>query len=195
MYRDDCDFAAVDVSTLRAYAAQTGAASVTTALTLYEIADEYRAAAQQLADLDLDPQTVADTLEGMAGALEVKALSVAAFVRNLEATADAIKQAEAQMAARRKALEARAESVREYLFANMLRCEISEITSPYFTLKIKDNPPKVVVDILESVPFDFMREPEPKPAEPDKKAIGAVLKSGGTVPGCHLEQTQRLEIK
>lgn len=34
---------------------------------LYLIAAEYRNAAEQLANLDLDPQTVADTLEGMSG--------------------------------------------------------------------------------------------------------------------------------
>ena len=66
---------------------------------LYEIAAEYRDAATKLAELDLDAQTVADTLEGLSGDLETKAQNVAFFVRNLEATAAAIKQAEADMAA------------------------------------------------------------------------------------------------
>ena len=79
---------------------------------LYELAGEYRAAAEQLADLDLPPEVVADTLEGLAGDLEQKATNVALFARNLEATAAAIKQAEADMAARRKAIENRAASIR-----------------------------------------------------------------------------------
>ena len=60
------------------------------------------AAAQQLADLDLPPEAVADTLEGMSGDLELKAQNVAMFVRNLEATAAAIKEAEARMSEQRQ---------------------------------------------------------------------------------------------
>ena len=75
---------------------------------LYLLAEEYRAAAEKLADLDLDEQTVADTLESLAGSVEVKATNVAAFARNLEALADQIDEAERSMAARRKALTRRA---------------------------------------------------------------------------------------
>ena len=63
---------------------------------LFVLAGEYRSAAQKLADLDLDEQTVADTLESLSGDLEVKATNVAMFARDLEARAEAIKQAEAQ---------------------------------------------------------------------------------------------------
>ena len=38
---------------------------------LYELAAEYRADAEKLADMDLDEQTLADTLEGLGGELEV----------------------------------------------------------------------------------------------------------------------------
>ena len=37
---------------------------------LYIIAQEYKDAADKLADLDLDAQTIADTLEGLAGDLD-----------------------------------------------------------------------------------------------------------------------------
>lgn len=92
---------------------------------LYQLADEYMVAATKLADLDLDEQTIADTLEGLAGAVEIKATNVAMFVRNLEASADAIKQAEAQMSARRKAIEGRAGRIRDYLKTNMERTGIT----------------------------------------------------------------------
>lgn len=64
------------------------------ALTLYELSDEYRDALAVLNEMDLDEQTIADTLEGLQGAIEVKAQNVAMFTRNLEATAEAIKDAE-----------------------------------------------------------------------------------------------------
>ena len=166
-----------------------------TSTALYVLADEYLQAAQQLADLELDPQTVADTLEGLSGDLEVKATNVAMFARNLEASAEAIKGAEAQMAARRKSIENRAASIRDYLKAQMERTGISEIASPYFKLAIRKNPPAVVIDAASQIPAEFMRQPETPPPAPDKKAIGAAIKAGREVAGAHTEASTRLEIK
>ena len=162
---------------------------------LYVLSDEYKAAAAQLADLDLPPEVVADTLEGLAGALEVKATNVAMFARNLEASAEAIREAERAMALRRKAIESRAEHIRQYLKANMERAGISKIESPYFTLAIKQNPAAVVIDAESQIPVDFMRQPEMPPAVPDKKAIAEALKAGQTVSGAHLERGTRLDIR
>lgn len=162
---------------------------------LYVLADEYRAAAESLANMELDEQTIADTLEGLAGALEVKATNVAMFARNLEAAAESIKGAEKQMADRRKAIEARAAKIRAYLRANMEKAGITKIESPYFNLAIRDNPPNVVIDAEDMIPPGFMRQPEPPPPAPDKKAIAEALKAGIDVPGAHLERGTRLEIR
>jgi hypothetical protein len=168
---------------------------MTASTALYVLADEYLAAAHQLADLELDPQTVADTLGGLSGDLEVKATNVAMFARNLEAAAEAIKGAEAQMAARRKAIENRAAGIREYLKVQMERTGIKEIASPYFKLAIRSNPPAVVIDAASQIPAEYMRQPEPPPPAPDKKAIAAAIKAGKEIAGAHLEQSTRLEIK
>lgn len=164
-------------------------------LALYQLADLYLQDLQKLADLDLDEQTVADTLEGLSGALEVKATNVAAFTRNLEASAEAIKNAEEQMAKRRKAIERRAESLRAYLKANMERTGILKIESPQLLLTIKKNPPAVHVEAPELVPEKFKKVPQPPPPMIDKKAVADALKAGEDVPGCRLEQGTRLEIK
>jgi len=162
---------------------------------LYEIAAEYRDAATKLAELDLDAQTVADTLEGLSGDLETKAQNVAFFVRNLEATAAAIKQAEADMAARRKAMENRADGLKRYIFESMTVAGIEKIECPHFRLAIKNNP--AAVDVFEPglVPASFMRTPEPPPPALDKTAIKVALKAGQDVPGARLTSGQRLEIK
>lgn len=162
---------------------------------LYVLADEYRAAVEALADLDLDEQTVADTLEGLSGELEVKATNVAMFARNLESTAAAIKEAEAAMAARRKALEKRADGLRAYLLVSMQRCGISKIDSPHFALAIKNNPASVLIDEPALIPPTYMRQPDPPPPAPDKAAIKDAIKAGQDVPGARLAQTVRLDIK
>lgn len=166
-----------------------------TSLALYVLADQYMADLAKLEELDLDEQTVSDTLESLGGELEVKATNVAAFARNLEASAEAIKGAEAAMAARRKAIENRASRIREYLKLNMERTGILKIECPQFALSIKKNPPAVHVEAPELVPAEYMKTPPPPPPVLDKKAVGEALKAGKDVPGCRLEQGTRLDIR
>jgi len=164
-------------------------------LSLYVLADEYQQAAAQLADLDLPEEAIADTLESLQYPVEQKAANVAMFVRNLEATAEAIKAAEGEMAKRRKSMENRAASIREYLKANMTRTGITKIECPHFKISVRDNPASVRVIDESAIPANFMRQPDPPPPAPDKKAIGDALKAGVEVPGCTLERSQRLDIK
>lgn len=162
---------------------------------LYELAHEYRAAAATLSELDLDPQTIADTLESLSGDLEQKATNVAMFCRNLEATAAQIKEAEQAMAARRKAIESRASHLRGYLLHSMQVTGLEKIACPYFALTIKKNPPAVLIEDEAQIPAEFMRQPEPPPSTADKKAIGEALKAGREVPGAKLTAGVRLDIK
>ncbi len=160
---------------------------------LYVIANEYRAAAMKLADMDLDAQTIADTLESLSGELEVKAQNVAMFVRNLEVTAAAIKQHEAEQAARRKAIETRADALRAYLARCMDATGIEKIEGPGVKLSFRKSS-AVVIDGADLIPGEYMRQPEPPPPAPDKKAIADAIKAGIEVPGAHLEQRRSLQI-
>lgn len=164
-------------------------------ITLYEISEEYRRAAETLSDLDLPEEVIADTLESLAFPLEQKAINVAAFIRNIEATANSIKQAEEGLAKRRKAMERRADSLKAYLQFNMQQTGINKIESPLFSLSIRDNPPAVIIDDANLIPADYMREPVIPPPAPDKNLIKKALTDGFVVPGAHLERGRRLEIK
>lgn len=163
-------------------------------ITLYELADEFRATADMLADMDLPAEVVADTLESIALPFEQKASSVSAFVRNLEATAEQIKAAETEMAKRRKAMENRASHIREYLLAQMQRTGISKIESPMFRIAIRNNPESVVIDSEAQIPADYLRE-VPATYSPDKGLIKQALQDGYDVPGAHLARSQRVEIR
>lgn len=164
-------------------------------ISLYSLASEYQQAAEKLADLDMPDEVIADTLEGLQFPIEQKAVNVAAFVRNLKASVSQIKEAESAMAARRKALENRAARVEQYLLDNMQRAGMSKIESPYFVLSVRDNPPSVCIDAEGLIPQEFMRQPEPPPPAPDKKAIAQAIKDGKDVPGAHLVTSKRLDIK
>lgn len=162
--------------------------------TLYTLALDFRAAAETLADLDMPPEVVADTLESLGGDLEVKAQNVALFARNLEATAAAIKQAEGDMAKRRKAIENRVAHLKDYLLAGMLVAGVKKIEGPYLRLGVRDNPEAVEVFDAAQIPAEFMRQPEPPPATPDLTAIKSAIKAGKEVAGCKLTRSQRLDI-
>lgn len=161
---------------------------------LYLLANEYRQAAMALSDLDMDAQTVADTLEGMSGELEVKAQNVALMVRSLEASADACKQWAKDATERSKAIEARAAGLRDYLRRCMETTGIQKIEGPGVTLSFRKTS-AVAIDEQALIPAEFMRTPEPPPPAPDKVAIAAALKAGREVPGAHLEHRQSLQIR
>jgi Siphovirus Gp157 len=167
-------------------------------LTLYQIAAEYRGAADTLAELDMDEQTVADTLESISGDLTVKSQNVAFVIRNIEASVEQIAVAIEHMQARAQALTKRSDRIREYLLQNMLMAGVQKIECPYFKLAVRDNPPKVVVDDEKQIPMSYMTNPTPPPpppAKPDKKLIAQAIKDGFDVPGCRMERGKRLEIK
>ena len=166
---------------------------------LYELTAEYRRAAEALADLDADEQTVADTLDGLRFPLEEKARNVALVVGNIEALAEATSDAASKLADRAKRIQARADSLRAYLLHNMLSAGITKIEPtkdlPYFRIALRNNPASVIIHDPALVPVEYMDDPKPPPPKPDKKLIAQAIKDGHTVPGCELRIGQRVEIK
>ena len=161
---------------------------------LYLLAAEYHQAARQLADLDLDAQTIADTLESIGGELEHKAQNVALMVRSLEADAAAIKQWSDDALERAFSVQSRANSLREYLSRSMQACGIEKITGPSVALSFRTSQ-AVVIDEPDLVPEEFMRLPEPSSPSLNKLAISTALKAGFEVPGAHLKARKNLQIK
>ena len=163
--------------------------------TLYTIAQEYQAGLSALADLDLDPQTVADTLEGMQGELQDKLRAVIAYALSMQAEADAQKAAAQRMAERARATAGRADGLLEYARTAMQSTGLPEVSTDEWAAKLAKKPPSVNITDLSAIPAAYMRQPEPPPAAPDKKAIGDALKTGAQVPGAELVHGFRLAIK
>jgi hypothetical protein len=158
------------------------------------IAAEYRAAVAALADLDLDEQTLADTLESIGGDIELKAQSYGFLIRSLNAEADSCdewaKQAKEQGAAKRT----RAERVKQYLSEKLQECGIRRVEGPGITIGWRASH-AIVIDEPGLIPAEYMRTPEPPPPAPDKTEIKAAIKCGEVVPGAHMETRQSLQIR
>ncbi len=159
---------------------------------LYEIAARH-AALQALDDPDMPEQAILDTIEGLVGEVEEKAISVAAYIRNIGAESAAIDAAIKAMQARKQALDKREDQVREYLRSNMERCGITKISCPWFAITVKKNPASMVIDDAELIPEKYKAKVEI--TEIDKAAMKADLKSDIAVAGARLVQRNRIEIK
>jgi len=165
---------------------------------LYELTGQYRLLAERLADMDMDAQTIADTIEasGLMDDLQTKAQGVLMIAQGAEshnATIDAeIARLQALKAQRTKT----AQGLRDYLLTNMLASGIEKIECPLFKISIRKNPPAVEILDQFDIPSALMVTPEPKPvvAAPDKSAIKKLLLAGSVVPGAQLTQGVRLVI-
>ena len=150
---------------------------------------------QELVDSgDLDPQTLADTLEGLEGTLEEKRLAVGAYIGNLLAEAAMVKEAERRMAERRKTAETRAQWLKDYLLQSMEKHGITEITCPEWRLRIRENPPAVEIDDGANTPIEYC-ETIPEQYRPDKRAIKNAILAGVQIDGHRVVRRKRLEFK
>ena len=164
-------------------------------MNLYQITAEYRQQLAQLADLELDAQTVADTVEAMQGDVEHKLRAVIAYSLELDVLAVGAKDAAARMADRAKALQSRVEWLRAYALRAMQDTGIGEVATDEFAAKVAKKPASVNVTDPALIPADYLRTPPAPAPAPDKTAIAAALKAGQAVPGCELVQGFRLALK
>ena len=164
-------------------------------LSLYQISSIYLEAMDILTDpeMELPAEAITDTLEGLGGELEDKAINVTKFMRNMEATATAIKSAEEEMAKRRKALENRIKWMKSYLKDSMEHTGITKIECPYFKLSIQKNPAAVNIINEDTIPGKFKEQVITWKV--DKTAIKKAIQSGKTIPGAKLLNGTRLAIR
>jgi hypothetical protein len=162
---------------------------------LYTISSEYQAQLAILADLDLDPQTVSDTIEGLQGDVQSKLRAVIAYSLDLDVLAGGASEAAKRMYERSKTLSSRVDALRAYALRHMQETGIAEVSTDEFGAKVAKKPPSVNVTDQALIPPSYMRQPDPPAPAPDKAAIAAALKTGSSVPGCELVQGFRLAIK
>jgi hypothetical protein len=101
-----------------------------------------------------------------------------------------MKAEEKRIATMRKSLESRAKNL-ENAFAYVLNnMGDKEVITRYGVMKVRKNPPAVVIDDLSKVPTKFQHQKIEVTL--DKVAIKNALKAGEKVAGCHIEQSEKL---
>lgn len=93
----------------------------------------------------------------------------------------------------RNACDASIDRLLERISFFMSAKEIKEISGQQFGFRLQMNPHKCVIDNEDLLPGMFVTTEQPPPIKKiDKKYIIDTIKKGQTVPGAHLEQTNRV---
>lgn len=168
-------------------------------LSLFEIAHEHRQLVNKLADLDLDEQTLADTLDAESWPLQQKCENTLFVVEACKMQQANVERQMARLVELQERLIKREAWLKDRLEMAMLISGTTELTAGTFTLKMQKAKPSVVVLDEKQIPAAYMRQPAtpatPPPA-PDKKAIADAIKAGTDVPGAKMSDPKlKLVIK
>lgn len=161
---------------------------------LFEITEQYKALIALEDNDEVTPEFIADTLEGLEGDFEEKAVAVAKFILSLEANADAIMAAIDAMELRAARIQKRATSVKHYLLLQMQIVQTKKIQAPEFVISRRASPPAVYVGDEAMVPAEFWRQPPAPPPQIDKAGLKKALDAGREIVGCFIESGEHLRI-
>jgi hypothetical protein len=161
---------------------------------LYELTGDYRQVWDMVNDESVDLAVIEDTLQGIEGAIEDKAVNIVNFIRSLEGDASIIKAEEKRLAERRKAIENRVAHIRDYIQGQMEFASIDKIKTPTVTISLQKNPPAVQIEDETKIPAAFITI-VPEQHIPDKKRIAEAMKNGEAVSGATLTQGKSLRIR
>jgi hypothetical protein len=162
---------------------------------LYEITQDYLQILSMMEDPELDPQTLADTMEAVEGELEIKAENYAKVMKNLEADVAGIKAEIDRLSERKKTIENNIKNMKSALQMAMETTGKTKFKTELFSFSVRNNAPKVVMDeeYIENVPERFLKYKDP---EINRTAIKEAIQNGEDLEGlAHLEQSKSLTIK
>lgn len=162
---------------------------------LYNLSAEVAALKEKLEASDLDEQTIADTLEAESFDFEEKCRATAYVIKEFQAKEEALTCAIDEMVYRKKGMKNRITGLQAYLLDCMQLAGVRKVEGVEFDISIRKNPHAVKIIDSGLVPKAYWKIPEPAPAILDKKALLKDMKDGKSIPGCQLEQTERVVIK
>lgn len=157
-------------------------------MNLYELSSNYRA----IQEMDLDEETLRDTLDSIIGEVEPKAENIVKWIRNLKGENTAIKEEETRLKNKRITNENKIKALSLYLEDFLKNSGLTRLKTGLFTLSIQNNPPSLEIYDATLIPDKYLIEQLPTI---DKQAIKELLKQGIEVPGAELKQTKGLRIR
>ena len=162
---------------------------------LFEIANEYERLLDDIYDKDTGEVNLnaVETLDSLEVEAKEKGIAIATYIKNIDADRKAIEEAKKAMAERETALDNRVKYLTQYLQLNMEKFGITELSCPYFVVKLKKNPASVDDYNPSLIPDEYKRTVTE--VKLDKRKILEDLKQGVVIPGAAIKQSNRLDIR
>lgn len=157
-------------------------------MNLYELARNYA----EIQEMDLDEETLRDTLDSIKDAAEQKIENCIKWMRVLKGEITAFKEEENRLKKIRIAKENKLKWLNKYVEDFLKDSGLTRFKTGIFTLSLQNNPPSVEVYDATLIPTKYLIEQLPVV---DKTALKEVLKNGIEVPGAELKQTKGLRIR
>ena len=164
-------------------------------MTLYELTGKYMELLAMAEDPEIDAETLADTMEGIAGEIEDKLDGYAVIINSLKTDAAQIKAEEERLSNMRKALENKQKKMLAVITNMMAVTEKQKIKTAKYSFTLRKNPPSLMIDdpYIENFPEEYIVQPEPII---DKAKIKEDLKAGKDLEGlAHLESSVGVIIR
>lgn len=161
---------------------------------LYELTEAHLDLARLAEENEDMAQSVADTMEGIEGEFEDKAVSLIHVVNNMDGDIEKISAEIKRLTDRQKVMKNRQGNMREYLRSNMEASGITKIQCPLFTITLAKGKDMVQIDDADALPTDYVDFKTI--STPIKADILSALKAGEDVAGASLVKSKTsLRIK
>lgn len=161
---------------------------------LQSIADDVTVLLEQGADPNSDEvQQLLQKMVAQESDWDTKALRVAKFLNHIKAQQEIVKLEVDRLQKKMKQLGSTFDNLHDLLLWQMQGFGKTEIKDPILSIKVRDNPPSVIIEDESLIPNDY--KTEKTTVTVNKTRIKAAFKAGEQVDGANIVNSQRLEFK
>lgn len=166
-------------------------------MNLFELTEDYLKLLQLAEDPETDPEALADTMEGIQGALEDKLDAYCYVVSQLDGDINTVDAEIKRLQEFKKGLANNKDNIKKNMYSSMIALGVRKIKTAKHALVIAKNGGKLPVVIYDEVkPEDVPEEYRVTKYEFDKDAIRTALENNDFIPFAELgERGESLRIK
>ena len=124
---------------------------------------------------------------------DAKAINVAKYLQHVKQQQEMIKVEIDRLSKKHKSLDNQYSNLHDLLLYQMQSFGKTEIKDPILSIKVRDNPPSVIVEDEDLIPNDYKKEKITITV--DKTKIKSAFKAGEEIAGANIVNSQRLEFK
>ena len=154
---------------------------------LYEINETY----QQLLDLELSDEDFKLALQSIEVELTDKATNIGYIMQNMDSDVIALDNEIKRLQAKEQVINKRYDELKQYLSETMQNMGTKKIETPLFTFSLRKSE-KMIIDDNTLIPAIYKESIVTEKI--DKKALKNAYKEE-SLPGCHIEINQNLQVK